>query len=48
MAKKNVSRPRGSSDPALSAFKALQHVIEQTEGPKPRNLRLQNPITAVQ
>src|SRR5439155_19591207 len=32
MAKK-TKKPRGSNDPALSAFKALQHVIEQTETP---------------
>jgi hypothetical protein len=29
---KKTKRLRGSNDPALSAFKALQHVIEQTEG----------------
>lgn len=34
MAKK-AKRPRGSNDPALSAFKALQHVIDTTEGKKP-------------
>jgi len=32
MAKK-TKKPRGSHDPALSAFKALQHVIDTTEGP---------------
>jgi len=31
MAKK-AKKPRGSNDPALSGFKALQHVIEVTEG----------------
>jgi len=33
--KQIVKKPRGSSDPALSAFKALQHVIDTTEG-KPK------------
>lgn len=32
MAKRKTRKARGSSDPALSAFKALQRVIESTEG----------------
>jgi len=31
--KAKKTKPRGSNDPALSAFKALQHVIGTTEGP---------------
>ena len=29
---KKPKRPRRTEDPAQSAFRALQHVIEQTEG----------------
>ena len=36
MAKK-AKRPRGSNDPALSAFKALQHVIATTEPKAPKS-----------
>jgi hypothetical protein len=39
---KRLSKPRTSDDPAQSAFRVLQHVIERSEGeapkPVPRNV----------
>jgi hypothetical protein len=36
---KRLSKPRKSDDPAQSAFRVLQHVIDTTEGTAPKRPR---------
>ncbi len=42
------TKPKGSNDPALSAFKALQHVIDQTEAPQNEIDRLRERIVELE